>query len=155
MKGIAMNKKNFGITAVALVLGLSSWTAFAQPGHKQGQQGHGPSQRMQQGSHGHPGSQAQRPGPAPRIQGGPAARPGHPHGMPPGHAKRMGAGPDHNWVKGGRVPQQYRGYQYVVNDWRGHGLKQPPRGHQWVQYGSDYLLVAIASGVIAQLILGN
>lgn len=67
----------------------------------------------------------------------------------------MGAGPQHNWVKGSRVPAQYRSHNYVVNDWRGHGLKQPPRGQQWVQYGSDYLLVAIATGVISQLILGH
>lgn len=157
-KGIAMNKKNLGITAVALALGLSSLSAFAEPGRQHGPQGHGPSQHMQKGPpgpQGHPGPQVHRPGPAPHMQGGPAARPVHPHGIPPGQAKRMGAGPNHNWVKGGRVPPQYRGYQYVVNDWRGHGLRQPPRGHQWVQYGGDYLLVAIATGVIAQLILGN
>lgn len=70
-------------------------------------------------------------------------------------AKRMGAGPQYNWVKGSRVPPQYRTPHYVVNDWRGHGLKAPPRGHQWVQYGADYMLVAIATGVIAQLILGR
>lgn len=75
--------------------------------------------------------------------------------MPPGQAKRMGVGPQHNWVKGSRVPPQYRSHHYVVNDWRGHGLKRPPRGQQWVQYGSDYLLVAIATGVISQLILGH
>ena len=79
---------------------------------------------------------------------------GHPHGMPPGHAKRMGAGPSHNWYKGSRIPPQYRTHQYVVNDWRRHGLKAPPRGYHWVQNGSDYLLVAIATGVISQLILG-
>ncbi len=84
-----------------------------------------------------------------------AGKPMHPHGMPPGQAKRMGAGPQYNWVKGSRVPPQYRTPHYVVNDWRGHGLKAPPRGHQWVQYGADYMLVAIATGVIAQLILGR
>lgn len=67
----------------------------------------------------------------------------------------MGAGPQHNWVQGSRVPPQYRSHHYVVNDWRAHGLRQPPRGKQWVQYGGDYLLVAIATGVISQLILGR
>lgn len=71
-----------------------------------------------------------------------------------GHDYR-GAGPDHRWVKGYRVPPQYRGPQYVVQDWRGHRLSTPPRGYHWVQYGGDYMLVAIASGVIAQLILGG
>lgn len=54
---------------------------------------------------------------------------------------------------GSRVPPQYRGARYVVQDWRGHRLHQPPRGHHWVQYGSDYMLVAVASGVITQLLI--
>lgn len=66
-----------------------------------------------------------------------------------------GAGPDHRWVKGYRLPPQYRGPNYVVNDWRGHRLSAPPRGYQWVQYGGDYMLVAIASGVITQLIING
>lgn len=71
------------------------------------------------------------------------------------HGHRNGAGPDHKWVKGYRMPPQYRGPQYVVQDWRGHRLSAPPRGYHWVQYGGDYMLVAIASGVIAQLILSS
>ena len=66
-----------------------------------------------------------------------------------------GAGPDHRWVKGSRVPPQYRAHGYVVNDWRGHRLSSPPRGYHWIQNGGDYLLVAIASGVIAQIVFGN
>ena len=66
-----------------------------------------------------------------------------------------GAGPNHNWVRGSRVPPQYRGYNYVMNDWRGHRLQAPPRGYQWIQSGNDYLLVAIATGVIASLVLSN
>jgi Ni/Co efflux regulator RcnB len=44
---------------------------------------------------------------------------------------------------------------YVVSDWRGHHLRPPPRGYYWVQVGADYLLVAIATGIIEQLMLGN
>jgi Ni/Co efflux regulator RcnB len=43
----------------------------------------------------------------------------------------------------------------VVNDWRGHHLSAPPRGYQWVQTGSDYVLVAITTGIIASLLLSN
>jgi len=43
----------------------------------------------------------------------------------------------------------------VVNDWRGHHLSPPPRGYQWVQVGNDYVLAAIATGIIAQLLLNN
>ena len=82
--------------------------------------------------------------------------PAHHHAMPDHHhGPGRGAGPDHRWFKGSRVPPQYRSRHYVVNDWRGHRLSAPPRGYHWVQYGSDYLLVAIASGVIAQLVLGS
>ena len=59
------------------------------------------------------------------------------------------------WRRGGHVPNQYRSKQYVVNDWRGHHLNAPPRGHQWVQVGGDYVLVAIATGVIVQLLLNQ
>jgi Ni/Co efflux regulator RcnB len=59
------------------------------------------------------------------------------------------------WRRGGHVPPQYRGRQYVVNDWRGHHLNAPPRGYQWVQVGGDYVLIAIATGVIAQLLLSQ
>ena len=66
-----------------------------------------------------------------------------------------GAGPRHNLHKGGRLPPEYRSHQYVVNDWRGHRLSAPPRGYHWVQTGSDYVLVAITTGVIASLLLAN
>lgn len=49
-------------------------------------------------------------------------------------------------VKGSRVPVQYRTSHYVVTDWRGHGLRQPPRGYHWMQYGGDYLLWPSARG---------
>lgn len=63
--------------------------------------------------------------------------------------------PDHNWQRGYRVPPQYRSHHYVVNDWRGHHLSAPPRGYQWVQNGADYLLIGIATGVIANMVLGG
>jgi Ni/Co efflux regulator RcnB len=66
-----------------------------------------------------------------------------------------GAGPQHNFYRGGRLPNQYRNRQYVVDDWRGHHLSAPPRGYHWVQTGGDYVLVAIASGIIAQILLGQ
>jgi Ni/Co efflux regulator RcnB len=66
-----------------------------------------------------------------------------------------GAGPEQNFRRGGRLPPEYRGRQYVVDDWRGHHLSAPPRGYQWVQTGGDYVLIAIATGIIAQLLLGN
>jgi Ni/Co efflux regulator RcnB len=66
-----------------------------------------------------------------------------------------GAGPDHAYYRGERMPLQYRSRQYVVEDWRSHRLSAPPRGYHWVQSGGDYVLVAIATGIIAQLLLNN
>ncbi|MBC7381198.1 MAG: RcnB family protein, partial [Burkholderiaceae bacterium] len=59
------------------------------------------------------------------------------------------------YYKGDRLPVYYRSNQYVVNDWRGHRLSAPPRGYQWVQTGGDYVLVAIATGLILTLIINN
>jgi Ni/Co efflux regulator RcnB len=72
-----------------------------------------------------------------------------------GRRDERGAGPDHAFRRGDRLPPYYRGRQYVVNDWRAHRLSPPPRGYQWVQTGGDYVLVSIGSGVILQLYLGG
>jgi Ni/Co efflux regulator RcnB len=71
------------------------------------------------------------------------------------HADNRGAGPDHNFYRGGRLPQEYRSRQYVVDDWRGHRLSAPPRGYHWVQTGGDYVLVAIPTGIIFQINFGQ
>jgi Ni/Co efflux regulator RcnB len=60
-----------------------------------------------------------------------------------------------NHYRGGYVAQQYRDSRYVVSDWRSRRLYQPQRGYQWVQAGNDYLLVAIATGLIAQVLLNH
>ncbi|MEO7885261.1 RcnB family protein [Polaromonas sp.] len=59
------------------------------------------------------------------------------------------------FYRGGRIPNEYRSHQYVVNDWRGRHLHAPQQGQQWVQADGNYALIAIATGVIAQLVLNN
>lgn len=66
-----------------------------------------------------------------------------------------GAGPNHNFYRGARLPTRDHNRYAVVDDWRGHRLNQPPRGYHWVQTGGDYVLVAIATGIILQLMLNN
>ena len=66
-----------------------------------------------------------------------------------------GVGPDHEYYRGDRLPAEYRHRNYVVDDWRSHHLSAPPRGYHWVQSGGDYVLVAIATGIIAQILLGH
>jgi Ni/Co efflux regulator RcnB len=57
--------------------------------------------------------------------------------------------------RGRHIPREYRNHQYVVTKPYQHRLAPPPRGHQWVQVGSDYVLIAIASGLIANVILSR
>ncbi|MBV9890064.1 MAG: RcnB family protein, partial [Rhizobacter sp.] len=67
-------------------------------------------------------------------------------GAPDWHGR--GAGPNHDWYRGSYLPREYRGRNYVVDDWRAHHLYAPPSGYHWVQGpGGDYLLVAVATGL--------
>ncbi|GAD23816.1 RcnB family protein [Acidovorax sp. MR-S7] len=134
----------WGAACMALLMGLSAVGAQAQPRDHRQEPRH--DQRYDQ-RHRPSHMQPRPPGP-PQMR----PRPG-----PPPHAQGpwRGAGPDRRWHRGDRLPPAYRTRHYVVNDWRVHHLRPPPRGYHWVQYGSDYLLVAIATGVIAQLILSQ
>ena len=66
-----------------------------------------------------------------------------------------GGGPRHDLRRGQRLNQEYRNNRYVVSDWRERRLSAPPRGHHWVRTGNDYVLAAIATGLIAQVLLSN
>ena len=70
-------------------------------------------------------------------------------------AERRGAGPDHSFYRGERLPVFYQGRGYWVDDWRGHRLSAPPRGYHWVQTGGDYVLVGNSSYIIFQVFLGR
>ena len=56
------------------------------------------------------------------------------------------------WRRGSRLPPYYR--TYVIHDYHHYHLRQPPRGYAWYRVGDDYLLAAIASGLISDII-GN
>jgi Ni/Co efflux regulator RcnB len=72
-----------------------------------------------------------------------------------GEQRWDGAGPSHDLHRGNRLPDRYRNRQYVVNNWREHRLRPPPRGYHWVQTGGDYVLAAVATGIIADLIVNH
>ena len=69
------------------------------------------------------------------------------------HSYYNARGPEFH--RGGHMPQYLRSQQYVVTDYGTHRLSAPPRGHYWGQVGNDYVLFAIATGVIASIILNN
>jgi Ni/Co efflux regulator RcnB len=67
--------------------------------------------------------------------------------------------PDYNaggpaFRRGGYIAREYRDRAYEV-DYREHHLSRPPYGQRWVQVGADYVLIAIATGVIANIILSR
>ncbi len=141
--------RGLAATCTALALGLAGATsAEARPGDDD---------RYGPGPHAGPPPHHKhgRKGPPPHARGPHDERGWGPPPHAPAHGLRHGAGPHHDWYRGGRVPAMYRTPHYVVSDWRGHHLSAPPRGYHWVQYGGDYLLVAIATGVIAQLVLSG
>ncbi|MGF6529267.1 MULTISPECIES: RcnB family protein [Paraburkholderia] len=81
---------------------------------------------------------------------------GHGRGPAPHEASMGGPGgpvPHNDWHKGERLPAEYRDRNYVVDDWHDHGLQAPPRGYQWVGVNGDYVLAAVATGVIASVLL--
>ncbi len=80
---------------------------------------------------------------------------GHDQPAPAQHEEAHAPGPAHSWHKGDRLPQNYRSNQYVVNDWKARHLRQPPRGYHWVNVNGDFVLAAVATGVIADLLLNN
>lgn len=105
---------------------------------------------------GDPSGPAAQPG----ERGGPSARDAR--GMPPGMAPG-GPGPSASpyayapgqWKKGDRLPTAYRDRQYVIDDWRSFQLERPPKGHQWVGIGNEFLLVSTRNGTIARVVTGQ
>ncbi|HYQ22385.1 RcnB family protein [Stenotrophomonas sp.] len=87
----------------------------------------------------------------------------HDHGYrpappPPRVVYRPGyrPGPGYGWQVGHRYRDYYRGPVYVVNDYPRYHLRRPPYGHQWIRDDrGNMLLVAIATGVIAQYVLSR
>ncbi|MFC5526447.1 RcnB family protein [Rhodanobacter ginsengisoli] len=84
---------------------------------------------------------------------------GHGHayayGHDRGHRGMYDRGREEGWYRrGGYVPVEYRRGSYVVNDWRDEHLRRPRRGYHWVRSDNgDFLLVAITTGVIVDLLL--
>jgi len=43
---------------------------------------------------------------------------------------------------------------FVMDDWRGHGLKAPPRRHRWLGINGDYVLVSTTNWAISTIVSG-
>ncbi len=142
-------------TTLALVITLFSTSACLStfsyadgPGGQQNQQW-----QPRQGQQDHGGQ---------RAEGGPGRQGGR--GAPGGHNGRGNARAGerdhfawngHDFRRGHPAPRRYRGDDYRVNDWRDRGLYEPPRGQHWAYIDGNYVLIAVATGVITSIILGS
>jgi len=60
------------------------------------------------------------------------------------------------WARGRHYGHSGYAPTYVVHDYGPYGLRHPPRGHHWRRSDAgDFLLVAIATGIIADVIRGR
>jgi len=75
------------------------------------------------------------------------ARPGYWYA--PGYGyKRVERGV--SWRKGAYVPRSYR--TYYVQDPAYYGLRPAPRGQRWIYADGNFVLMTVASGLIAQVV---
>jgi Ni/Co efflux regulator RcnB len=66
---------------------------------------------------------------------------------PPGFAYRR-------WLSGAILPPIFLSAPYFYDNYATLGLGPPPPGYRWVRYGSDLLLVNVATGRIADVVDG-
>ncbi len=106
-------------------LATASSLALAQPGHDHDDHGHHDHHEWHDRDHGHDRHDYR--------QG------------PPRYVSHHG-----RWERG----HHYHGPTYVVRDYYSYRLRPPPRGYHWVRADDgEYLLVAIATGIILDIAL--
>ena len=57
------------------------------------------------------------------------------------------------WRRGQILPPAYRGEP--INNYAAYHLRRPPRGYYWCRQGDDYVLVALTTGLIFEVIAGG
>lgn len=112
--------RKYALTAVSLAIALATAPTLAEKGH-----GHHKAHAMAQGH-------------APMDEGR------HDNGLHLGWQKQA-------WKRGDRIAWADVEPRYYVDDYRVYHLTAPPPGYRWVRPMDDrYLLIEVASGVIAQ-----
>ena len=61
----------------------------------------------------------------------------------------------HVWNRGSYLPPEYFAPRYFVPDYRYYGLAPPPIGFAWVRVNGDFLLAALATGLVADALFGG
>ena len=82
-----------------------------------------------------------------------------------GYGHQYGDNEHRGWGReyGGSRHHWRRGQRMGYNDWNGagridyreHHLRQPPRGYEWRESNGQYVLAAVATGLIASIILNS
>jgi Ni/Co efflux regulator RcnB len=60
-----------------------------------------------------------------------------------------------HWERGHALPPQYRDRGHYVTDYRSYRLREPPRGYRWVRADDNFVLVAITTGLIADIVANS
>jgi Ni/Co efflux regulator RcnB len=62
----------------------------------------------------------------------------------------------HNdWKRGSHMRQDDWNRAQRVDNWRAYHLNAPPRGYEWREVDGNYVLAAVATGVIASVIAAS
>jgi Ni/Co efflux regulator RcnB len=59
------------------------------------------------------------------------------------------------WYKGGRIEHNDWNRGERINDYGYYRLSRPPVGYEWRRVDDNYVLAAVAGGLIASVILAN
>lgn len=60
-----------------------------------------------------------------------------------------------DWHRGYRMPPDYWEHARRVDNWRAYHLRRPPRGYEWREVDGNYVMAAVATGVIASVIAAS
>jgi len=155
-----MNRR-MGLTAIAAALAGWSTLASAQPGHRGNEQG----KDHRGDGRGHDRGQGRGPD-MDRRDRGPDRDRGHDRGREwsqrdrdrgwdrdRGHPRYYYNARGPEFHRGRPMPYEYRAPYYRVRDWRAYRLPPPPAGTVWVQIGPDFVLMALATGLIVNIVL--
>jgi Ni/Co efflux regulator RcnB len=61
----------------------------------------------------------------------------------------------HDWRRGGRIERGDWDRGERVRDYRRYHLSRPPRGYEWRRVDNNYVMAAVAGGLIASVIAAS
>ena len=71
-----------------------------------------------------------------------------------GYQRQSYNGPSYYPQRGGYVDRGRWGYAQPI-DYRHHHLRPPPRGYEWRSYDGSWILAALATGLIAEILING